>query len=285
MSGPQLLLLDAGNTRVKWMVVDATATEWLPLRHGALNTEDLKAETPAVSTVDPIWDLTSLRQALALEYEAGPVVACHVGHVLGASFGMALVQQCTEVGPPVSFLQVQPSEVMCSDYHTPHTLGLDRWAGAWSVTANKSAGVHFVVSFGTATTVDVVEHQLVGPSQWRHCGGMIFPGERLMRSALAQGTAQLPWSDAEVESLPLRTDTAIATGVHWAQLGAVTEFVRSVIGVRATTPRLVLHGGNAFKYKGLISQLLAPWCVEVDEEAVFRGLWLHWRHQRKLEAQ
>src|SRR5690606_9413761 len=90
-------------------------------------------------------------------------------------------------------------------YDDPAQLGPDRWAALIGARTLHS-GPCIVVSAGTATTIDHLD------GNGRFCGGLILPGEHLMRQALARDTARLPLAAGLPVDLPRDTDAAIVTG-------------------------------------------------------------------------
>jgi type III pantothenate kinase len=120
------------------------------------------------------------------------------------------------------------------------TLGADR-------VANAIAAAEFyrlpaaVIDCGTAITLEVID------KEYRFVGGAIAPGRKLLRQALANGTAQLP-------AIPLKNDIpefigrntveAIRFGVDTGIIGVVREWLDRV---KETYPDLtvILTGGDA----------------------------------------
>ena len=104
-----------------------------------------------------------------------------------------------------------------------------------------------MVCAGTATTVD----RLDADGLFR--GGLILPGSDLMRSALAQNTAQLPLVDGQYQELPRNTADAIASGCLLAQLGAIERMFAAL----ATAPEALclITGGAA---QGMAAHLRIP---------------------------
>lgn len=129
------------------------------------------------------------------------------------------------------------SQVDCS------TLGADR-------VANAIALAHFyplpaiAVDCGTAITLEIIDADRV------FRGGAIAPGRRLMRQALAAGTAQLPeipLSDELPEQAGTGTAEAIRFGIDRGAIGLVRELVETAArpfgGIPAVT--VVAVGGDA----------------------------------------
>lgn len=231
-----ILLIDAGNTRIKWGVVDAG-------RWGAEGTLG-HGETAAFSRIAE--EHPGLRRAFGANV-AGGAVASDIARALD---GVAPIPEW--LVPSAECLGVR------NLYDDPSQLGADRWAGLIGARALYRAAC-LVVSAGTATTVDILDAE--GIFQ----GGLILPGEDLMRRALAGNTAQLPFADGEVVRTPRNTADAIRSGCRHAQLGAIERMFREIENMPGA--RCVLSGGAAAQLAG---QLAIP-CAPVDN-LVLKGL-------------
>lgn len=157
------LLVDIGNSRIKWAVSSAG-------NFVAQGQSPLAAELAAGLLAEDRQGLTEIRVANVAGARAGQ----RVGAALQARYGLA----------PVFALSAAEGADVVSGYTDAAQLGVDRWLAI-------CAGFHryrapmCVVDAGTATTVDVVS------GGGRHAGGLILPGIDLMQAALRQGTGDL----------------------------------------------------------------------------------------------
>lgn len=230
-----ILCLDSGNTRLKWAIADQRNLSWLA--SGAVPQSDL----PAL--------LGALREH--------PAPTC----VAGCNVASALQAHSIEVllGMPVAWLT--PSAASCgvrNGYARAEQLGADRWAGLVAA-RSLHAGPALVVSAGTATTVDMLS------AAGEFVGGVILPGVDLMRQALAQNTANLPWADAAYMPFPDNTGSAIVGGVLEAQAGAITRLFARLPG--ESDKMCFISGGAADR----ITPLLEMPLTRVDDLAL-RGV-------------
>jgi type III pantothenate kinase len=209
-----ILCLDAGNTRLKWGLRDGAS--WL--RQEALDY--------AV--------LTSL--ASRLPQRPTQIVACNVA---GETIARSIEALAGELGVTLRWLTSSAAACGVSNgYARPTQLGADRWAaliGARGQPSVRTRSATIVVIAGTATTID----QLDANGHFR--GGLILPGLRLMRAALARDTANLPVAQGHYREIPDNTDDAIVSGTLHATLGAI-ERMRSALDASAT---VLLSGGAA----------------------------------------
>lgn len=250
-----LLLIDAGNTRVKWGVPDTPVKRTLPLfalrwvRSGAVDHAQLAQLLDA-------WQGVAVTQVLIANV-AGPTIQERLRLLLHSAFGSDLRINW--------FVSVSQLAGVTNGYREPAQLGCDRLASAIAAHALFPGRSLIVVSCGTATTIDAVT------AEGRFIGGMILPGMTLMANALARNTAQLPQVESINDLSSMFADNtvdAIANGCVAAQVGAIE---RAVMGLRATQTDVlcVLAGGGA----GQLLAQLAVACEKVDN-LVLLGLYV-----------
>ncbi|WP_208277016.1 type III pantothenate kinase [Massilia oculi] len=211
-----MLLVDAGNTRVKWALTDAGCApgEWRS--HGAV----LHAQLDEAAAE---WAASGATRALVSNV-AGPQLAARIAGLLPAGIEVEwFASTCERAG-------------LRNGYREPGRLGCDRFAAAIGALALAPGQDLIVATCGTATTVDAVT------ADGLFVGGMILPGLALMASSLATNTAQLP--QVAPGALPAlfgdNTNDAILSGVLSAQAGAIE---RAVAGHRASA--CIVSGGAA----------------------------------------
>ncbi|TFW18825.1 type III pantothenate kinase [Massilia arenosa] len=194
-----LLLIDAGNSRVKW----ALANDAAPLGQWSASGAVTHAELESLPTH---WLGLEIKRTLACNV-AGPQMRARLDALLPS--GAAWLESKPEL------------KGMRNLYRNPAQLGVDRFAAALAARTLASGKPAIVAMCGTATTVDAIT------SQGDFAGGMILPGLALMANALARNTAQLP--QVEPRELPGgfadNTDDAIVSGILSAQAGAIERAV------------------------------------------------------------
>lgn len=182
------LLIDAGNSRIKWAFVKEG--KWLE------------------SSVLPIEQANELYQHLTDIDRAKQVFVSNVA-------GEKVAQHIRKLAREVHF--ISSSEAQCgvkNHYSNPAQLGSDRWAAliaAWHLIG----GACLVVNCGTATTVDALNQQ------GEFIGGLILPGIAMMQRSLATETAQLKSHPGRYVEFPLNTADAIFSGAIQATCGAI----------------------------------------------------------------
>ncbi len=192
-----LLLIDAGNTRIKWALAAAGAAlaDWHA--SGAVDLEDLN-RLPAA------WSGQRIERAIIANV-AGSKVRDQLQLMIPAARITWFAAQRQQAG-------------MINAYRDPAQLGCDRFAAAIGARALAPGQALVVATCGTATTIDAVSADGV------FRGGMILPGLGLMAAALARGTAQLPQVQFTPAARPGFADNtleAIRSGCLAAQAGAI----------------------------------------------------------------
>lgn len=233
-----ILLVDAGNTRVKWALAhrDAPVGTWID--HGAV----------------PHDGIDGLAATWASLGATGALVSNVAGPALRERLAAAL-----PAGVPVEwFASALQRAGVRNGYRAPEKLGCDRFAAAIGAHALAPGRDLVVATCGTATTVDAVR------ADGLFVGGMILPGLALMASSLARNTFHLP--QVGPGALPplfgADTEEAILSGCLSAQAGAIE---RAVAGLGAQV--CIVSGGAA----PWIAPALKPGYLLVDN-IVLAGL-------------
>lgn len=229
------LLLDAGNSRLKWGVHDGQG--WLA--QGAVSHE-------AIAT-------------LAAQWAAWPIRSVHAASVARPAVAEALQQAA-----PCAVQWVRAAAAFAdvrNHYRNPAEQGADRWLAVLAARSLCRADV-VVACAGTALTVEALT------AEGDYLGGLILPGQALMLRSLAQGTAQLDRQAGTVQPFPQGTEDALASGVLAAQCGAIERMCRQLAGhTGRAVPQVLLTGGDA----AVIAAQLAVPATMVDN-LVLMGL-------------
>ncbi|MEM7432952.1 MAG: type III pantothenate kinase [Pseudomonadota bacterium] len=220
------LLLDVGNTRIKWGVWDSDRIR----STGSVTQEKIRERGLAALTT-------------RLPSNVDTVLASNVA---GASFATRLSGVLRlHCDAETHFAQsLKEMAGLKNSYRQPRRLGVDRWVamvGAWC----EYQAPMVVVDIGTAMTIDAID------ADGQHLGGQIVPGIQLMAEVLADGTEGLP-SVAKrkakavrgVEMFADNTSRAIEQGLLNAVVGAI-ERAAWAVNDASGEPLLVLTGGDA----------------------------------------
>lgn len=216
------LLIDAGNTRVKWA---------------------LTASDQAL----PVWEAEGSvahdgLNGLASAWKSHDIQAVWISNVAGDALASQLTQILADAGLAGSALHWFASLPVCggvrNGYREPAQLGCDRFAALIGARHHHPDRDLLVVNAGTATTVDALT------ADGQFIGGMILPGLGTMARSLAVNTAQLPpVSEVHLEqTLADNTRQAIISGCISAQAGAIARAFSQHPG---QLPLCLLSGGAA----------------------------------------
>lgn len=209
-----ILDIDAGNSFVKWRVVDDSEV----IAAGSEATEQVSKQGLDLTRIE------GLNQA-------------RISSVANRALAERLreqVQQQFNVEMQIARVSSIVSGVSCG-YTEPETLGIDRWL-AIVAAYQRYLGPVLVVDAGSAITID-----LIGP-QGVHLGGYISPGLRLMREALWQGTAKVQVD--RVESLNMLVPgTCTQDAVNRGCLLAVVATIEKLASQYPAS--IVITGGDA----------------------------------------
>lgn len=218
-----MLVLDIGNTRVKWGVRE----------RGRWRATGSSASRP----------LETLPERLAA-LPAAPLVA--YSNVAGRTADRAVATLAAATG--ARRVRIVSQAAGCgvrNGYADPRQLGSDRWAAlvaAWSLVR----GPAVVVNAGTAATVDLLD------GSGTFIGGIICPGIGLMLESLQRRSRVLRSGAGRVRKAPPRnTADAMQTGAVLALAGAIETMARRLAARCRSEPRIVLSGGDAPLLKGL----------------------------------
>jgi type III pantothenate kinase len=220
------LLIDAGNTQIKWALAQAGAKlgVWQAqgvLAHGKANDAGVLER----------WQHAGVRQ-IWLSNVAGNAVRTH------------LMQIFAQTMPDVTlhwFVSSARAGGLVNEYSDPTQLGCDRFAAAIGASLLFPQQALLVANCGTATTLDAISNDA------RFIGGMILPGLGTMANSLNRQTAQLP---TVIHTLPVglaladNTEQAIINGCLAAQTGAILQSL-ALLQVQFTSVLCILSGGAA----------------------------------------
>jgi type III pantothenate kinase len=225
------LLIDAGNSRIKWALAGPD---------GALGASGAFEHAADAA---PDWSNLPTPRGAWISNVAGAAVAARVDALLDARW------------PALPRTTIRACASQCgvvNGYATPEQLGSDRWAGLIGARAAFPDEPLLIATFGTATTLEALH------ADGRFTGGLIAPGWSLMMRSLGTHTAQLPTLTADTatrlldeaaasDAGPFATDTphALSAGCLYAQAGLIERAARELETAWRASIRVVLSGGAA----------------------------------------
>jgi type III pantothenate kinase len=217
------LLIDAGNTRLKWCLDDQSRTL-------ASGTGSLDEEKPLSSAGELIKQVRGVA----------------ISTVASEEKRERLVHSLAKLCPaPVRFYwSEQARNGLINAYQDVSRMGADRWHAMYGAWLDHKQGF-VVVDAGSAVTVDYVN------KHGQHLGGYILPGLQMMLRSLRTDAARI-WFDPEqgLATDPGRsTGECVNHGLAWLS-GAMIERVTADARKHALSDVLVT-GGDATRLVGL----------------------------------
>jgi type III pantothenate kinase len=239
------LLIDIGNTRIKWAQL-----------HG-----EMLVPMQAITLTE--WHKpNSLRRVILGQGTPEQIL---VSNVAGHDATKAL-QEFTQSLSIESQL-IEPTRVafgVTNGYTNPKQLGVDRWLSliaAW----NMQPDLLCIVSIGTALTIDAITES------GQHLGGQIMPGPELMRQSLMQQTSDIAirsYKNGESDQFfANNTQCAVTQGLKNYVVSSVMASMERIKTDAGKAPTLLITGGGS------------PWLTDaltikhqVIPDLVLRGL-------------
>jgi type III pantothenate kinase len=236
------LLIDLGNTRLKWALWDgAEMRSRGALAHAGSEPIDFAALWKDIHELDAAWIASVAAPAL----DASLAESLRARAIPEPHFVRSCAQACG----------------VRNAYAQPQRLGVDRFLSLIAA-HGQAAQPTVIASCGTALTLDALA------PDGTHLGGLIAPAPELMRSALLGHTARLgDVDDAGIVEMANNTADAVASGTWLAAVALIERFVAQAAQRMGVTPALVLSGGGASQLADLIALPL-----RIDSELVLRGL-------------
>lgn len=178
-----VLLIDAGNTRIKWRCLQNDQVMQGACAHDEVSRQVWPSSIDRV-LVASVCDNEQLAQNLQRQF----------------TIGIEWLREPLAEYPGFSHCYAQPSR-----------LGVDRWL-AMIAAQIRASSASVVVDAGTALTVDVIS------ANGTHQGGFIVPGLQMAQAALFQRTERVrPFQDEQIQShIGLGCDTlaCVSAGVR-----------------------------------------------------------------------
>ena len=236
------LLIDAGNSRVKWQLWEG----WALRREGALSLE-------GASTLPEGPGVLFLSSVLRPDRESELLSAIE-------ALGWTLTYRAASAHP---FPGLAPG------YQEPARLGVDRWLALVALRARGFLPA-VAVDAGSALTVDCLS------PEGRHEGGWIVPGLTLAQRALFQGTdgvrGEGGWGWDATQAPPRHTAAAVAQGLLLQAMAFIAEVAQQGAMRWGRSPTIVLTGGDGEALMPGLRHRLPCYALKLEPALVLEGL-------------
>ena len=254
------LLVDMGNTRLKWLLIDPG---WLLIDPGRKLVDPSLSSSGALlhgpnlmQQLDAAWGKLALPQRVVVANVAGAKAQQDLQSWVQRHWPAALMHVVTAVAAQLG---------VKNSYREPAQLGSDRWAALIGA-RRRVTGAVCVVDCGTAITLDALD------AAGEFIGGVILPGIALARDALltrAPGIAKTEGDDRQC--FAHSTADGVAAGTLYGAVGAMERIVAEFGARLGKDMRVLLTGGDAPRLRPL---LRGPWLEATEEvpDLVLQGL-------------
>ena len=236
------LLIDLGNTRLKWAFWDGNELHaGGAIAHAGECSIDFASLWKQLHGADAAWIASVAAPAL----DAQLTQSLQASGILAAHFVRSSAQACG----------------VRNAYAQPERLGIDRFLGLIAAHAH-AREPSVIAGCGTALTLDALA------ADGTHLGGLIAPAPDLMRGALLDHTARLgELGTGHIVEAADNTADAVASGCWLAAAALIERFVTRSAQTFGAAPALVFSGGGALRLAKLVA---LP--SRIDGELVLRGL-------------
>ena len=233
------LLIDIGNTRIKWQQRDDKDSL---LTDSILVEEFMDVDFSTIKSIKKI-------------------IISNVNHSI-------VLDKLKEILSKFKCLIIEANSIsnkyLINDYEDHKTLGIDRWLtalGAWKLYQRPL----LVINAGTAITIDLVE--LGKESKAHFKGGMILPGVAISLAVLNNSTNLIDTEIGKSQYPSLNTKDAVTTGIMTSIQGAVNLVCRNL----PSSLPILLTGGDA---NLIYEQAEDDWKsrIKLEGNLIFEGL-------------
>ena len=233
------LLIDIGNTRIKWQQRD---DKDIKLTGSILVEEFMDIDFSTIKTVEKI-------------------IISNVNHSIVMD---KLKEILSKFKCPVIEASSDSNKYLINDYEDIKSLGIDRWVaalGAWKLYQRPL----LIINAGTAITIDLIDLDKKDKAHFR--GGMILPGIAISLAVLNNSTNLINTEIGKSQYPSLNTKDAVTTGIMTSIQGAVNLICRKL----PSSLPILLTGGDA---NLIYEQSEEDWKsrIKLEDGLIFEGL-------------
>ena len=233
------LLIDIGNTRIKWQYRD---------EKNVISSNSVLVEN--FMDID-LTEIKSLKK----------VIVSNVNHSVVLD---KVKENLSHFDSLIIEVTSESNEYLINDYTDQSTLGVDRWLtamGAWKIYGEDL----IVINAGTAITIDLI--QIDQKRNAHFSGGMILPGIAISLGILNNSTNLIDTEIGQSQYPSLNTKDAVTTGILTSIQGAVNLVCKKL----PSDLPILLTGGDADL---IYDQSEEDWKsrIKIESNLIFEGL-------------
>jgi type III pantothenate kinase len=235
-----MLLLDRGNTCLKWQLIAHNDYVQKGIADNEVNISAALSELD-VKQISEIWVSSVSNQVFEKELiqwaQKNSISEINFVHSEAEAFGLK------------------------NSYADPQQLGVDRWLAMLGA-RKQYQGMLCVVDCGTACTLDLVA------SDGQHIGGFIVPGMSLMAKSLLSNTQRIAVEEYQTDTfLGKNTSQAVMLGVKQSLRAFIQQTLLDIEGKYKEPVTLIITGGDCNN----LAMVLNVHCND-EPDLVFKGL-------------
>lgn len=228
-----LLLVDAGNTRLKWNIMSPDTGE---LCNSTQSYQWPEIKAPAF--FNEKWRHNA------------DITGVMVSNVVGPKFAKALKDWVLANWLITAEFVVTTKSVfgVTCGYTNPSQLGVDRWVSMLAAKALLPNGAVCVIDCGTAVTIDTIS------AQGKHMGGLIAPGLDIMRDGLIKNIKGMSAHSMKpkVSLFGKDTQSGVDSGSVYAVVATIDRIADEIRKRIPSRVKFILTGGTASLIKPLL---------------------------------
>jgi len=233
------LLIDIGNTRIKWQHRDEKN---IIASNSIIVEEFMDLDFSSIKSIEKII-VANVNHSVVLD-KIKEILAAFKCPIIEASTGS--------------------NEYLVNDYEDIKTLGVDRWMaamGAWKLYQRPL----LIINAGTAITIDLIDLDKKDKAHFK--GGMILPGIAISLGILNNNTNLIDTEIGQSQYPSLNTKDAVTTGIMTSIQGAVNLVCRKL----PSSLPILLTGGDA---NLIYEQAEEDWKsrIKLENDLIFEGL-------------
>jgi len=243
------LLIDIGNSRIKWCLHDSVENEF------SLDGVMLHDKSDLLTLFSEHWS--------HLDSPDRVVISNVSGQRLAESLD-AWVEKAWQV--KTEYVKTEAFNNGVSNAYSDYaTLGVDRWVAiiaAWQRFRQEEKAI-CVVDCGTATTIDGIS------ASGQHLGGFIIPGYTIMQGMLLNNTSDIEMASKVLPSISFSnsTEEGVNSGCYLAMISIIDRVLTSMQEDYGKQVNCIITGGNA---ELVVGQLAGKF--EYEPKLVLHGL-------------
>ncbi len=239
-----VLLIDIGNSCVKWACLEAST----------LTSSDrfVRSKTGIKASLNKAFKHLDSIESVLVSNVAGEKIAKQLTE---------WTEQQWQITP--KFIRSEHKRFgITNGYCTPEQLGVDRWLNLLAMSQGRPQA-RCIIDCGTAITIDIIN------ASGEHQGGLILPGLKLMREALAAGTDGLTEAEQDTNYSLLATNTfsAIQAGTLYSISASLQQIIADM-RQNFKDISFTVTGGDG----ETIMSVLSDKSIRYDSDLVLKGL-------------